>query len=339
MDFFGLDIGSHYLKAVELKQAGDKYDLRAAGTTASTGKGVFSDAENDLTVLAQKIKKLIDELKIGTKNVAVALPEDQVFTRLISLPKLSSQELESALNWEAEQYVPLPLSEITLSHQIVGQTSLQGKEKLEVLLVASPNRLIDKTVQILRSSGLNPISLETEILSMSRSLVGASKETTLLVDLGAKASDLAIVENSQVIFTRSIATAGEALTRAISTGLGLETSRSEEYKKAYGANPERLEGKVLKAIEPVLEAIAKEISAAIQFYVSQKEQRVVKRILLTGGSAMVPNLTYWMTKKVGLEVQIGNPFIQVNQSELLGKLSKETYCFYSVAAGLAMKEA
>ena len=338
MDFFGLDIGSHYLKAVELKKAGDEYDLRAAGTTASTGKGIFSDAESDLTVLSQKIKKLVDELKIGTKNVVVALPEDQVFTRLISLPKLSSQELESALNWEAEQYVPLPLGEITLSHQVVGQTSSQGREKLEVLLVASPNRLIDKTVQVLRSSGLNPISLETEILAMSRSLIGTSKETTLLVDLGAKASDLAIVEKGQVVFTRSIATAGEALTRAVFTNLELEVSRAEEYKKAYGANSERLEGKVLKAIEPVLEAIAKEISAAIQFYVSQKEQQVVKRVLLTGGSTMMPDLTYWMTKKVGLEVQIGNPFTRVKQSDLLSKLPKETYCFYSVAAGLAMKE-
>ncbi len=338
MDFFGLDIGSHYIKAVELKKTADKYDLRAAGMTASTGKGILSDAEADLTTLSQAVKKLIDELKIGTKNVAVALPEDQVFTRLISLPKLSSQELDSALNWEAEQYVPLPLSEITLSHQVVGQTSAQGKEKLEVLLVAAPNRLIDKTIQVLRSSSLNPISLETEILAMSRSLVNSSKETTLLVDLGAKASDLAIVENGQVIFTRSIATAGEALTRSIATSLGMETNQAEEYKKAYGANPDRLEGKVLKAVEPVLESIAREMVAAIQFYSSQKNQQATKRVLLTGGGSMMPELSYFLTQKTGLEVQIGDPFARVNQSELLKQLPRESYCFYSVAAGLAMKE-
>ena len=152
MEFFGLDIGSHKIKAVKLARKGKEFRLVALGSGPATVKGLFSEAESDLTVLAQAIKKLHQETKIATKNVAAALPQDQVFTRVISLPKLSEKELDSALKWEAEQYVPLPLEEVTLAHQIVSEAKGDKKEKIELLLVAAPNHLVDKMTKVLKTA-------------------------------------------------------------------------------------------------------------------------------------------------------------------------------------------
>ena len=141
MDFFGLDIGSHKIKMVKLAKNGDQYRLIALGNATSTQKGVLSDAENDLTALATIIKKLHSEANINTKNVVSALPQDQVFTQVITLPKLSEGELNSALKWEAEQYVPIPLDEVTLTHQILGTVNDNGKEKIVSPKVQSINFL------------------------------------------------------------------------------------------------------------------------------------------------------------------------------------------------------
>jgi len=338
MDFFGLDIGSHNIKAVQLKRAQDKYQLVALSSVPSTPRGLASEAESDLTALAEAIKKLHKEAKITTKNVTTALPEDQVFTRVITLPKLTDEELNSALKWEAEQYVPIPLSEVTLAHQIIGETKENTQEKIEVLLVAVPKRLIDKLLRVLKIAGLNPVSLETEILAMSRSLVAPDSGVTLLVDLGAKATDIAIVENQQVVFTRSIMTAGEALTRAVATSLGIEVAQAEEYKKAYGVDPGKLEGKVSKAIEPIFEVIVKEMEQAIQFYQSEKKASVIKRIVLTGGTAILPEIVSLIAKKLNIETQMGNPFERIVENSLLAKIPENDLPFYAVAVGLAMKE-
>lgn len=337
MDFFGLDIGSHNIKVVQLRKTQDKYQLVALGSAPSTPKGLASDAESDLTALAENIKKLYQEAKVATKNVVGALPEDQVFTRVITLPKLSEEELTSALKWEAEQYVPIPLAEVTLAHQVIGETKQDARQKTEVLLVAAPNRLIDKLLKVLKTANLNPISLETEILSMARSLVPPDSGTTLLVDLGARATDIAIVEQGQVVFTRSISTAGEALTRAVASGLGLEASQAEEYKKAYGVDPKKLEGKVSQVIEPILEVMVKEMEQAIQFYQQEKE-KTVKRIVLTGGTAILPDVVTLLAKKLTIETQIGDPFSRIVKDSLLDKIPKSDLPFYAVAAGLAMKE-
>ena len=337
MDFFGLDIGSYSIKAVQLRKIQDKYQLVALGSAPSTPKGLASEAESDLTALAENIKKLHQEARVTTKNVISALPEDQVFTRVITLPRLSEEELTSALKWEAEQYVPIPLSEVTLAHQVIGETTQDTRQKTEVLLVAAPNRLIDKLLKVLKTAGLNPISLETEILAMSRSLVAPDSEATLLVDLGARATDIAIIEKGQVVFTRSISTAGEALTRAVAGELGLEAGQAEEYKKAYGVDPGKLEGKVSQAIEPILEVIVKEMEQAIQFYQQEKE-KTVKRIVLTGGTAILPEVVPLLAKKLTFETQIGDPFSRVVQDSLLAKIPKNDLLFYTVAVGLAMKE-
>lgn len=338
MDFFGLDIGTSSIKMVRLHRKAGKYHLVALASAPSTTKGLLSEAETDLAALAEVIKKLHQEAKIGTKNVVSALPQDKVFTRIITVPKLSEEELNSALRWEAEQFVPIPLDEATLAHQIVGQIKQDGKEKTRVLLVAAPNRLIKKTVEVLKTAGLNPVSLETEIFSMARSLVVPNSGAVMLVDLGAAATDLAVIENGQPVFVYSIGTGGEALTRAVAAGLDLGGAQAEAYKKAYGVDPQKLEGKLVQAIGPLVEKIAGEMSKAIQFYQSDGGEKKISRVILAGGTAGLPEVANLLAKKLNLEIQLGDPFEQLVKDELQAKIPVSQTFFYVIAVGLAMKE-
>jgi type IV pilus assembly protein PilM len=337
MEFFGLDIGSHKIKIIKLTKSGSQYRLMALGNAPSTQKGILSEAENDLTSLVSIIKKLHQESKINTKNVVSSLPQDQVFTQVVSLPKISENELISALKWEAEQYVPIPLSEVTLTHQIIGESTEKGKEKIEVLLAAAPNRLIDRMVTILKTAGFNLISLELEIMAVARSLIPSNSETTMVVDLGAKATDIAVIDNGQIIFVRSLATAGEALTRAVAAGLGLDINQAEAYKKAYGADPGKLEGKMLEAITPVIEVVVAEMEKIIQFHQLEKNKKI-NRIILTGGTASLPEIASLMVKKLSLEIQLGDPFAQIVKDDLIKKIPQHEIPLYAIATGLAMKE-
>lgn len=337
MEFFGLDIGSHKIKLVQLKKKADQYQLLAFGSASSTAKGLLSESESDLNSLAAVIKKLHREAKISTKNVVTALPQDRVFTRVITLPKLSEEELDSALKWEAEQYVPFPLDEMTLAHQIIRQLDQKGEEKIEVLLVAAPKRLIEKLNRVLKVAGLVPLSLEIEILAVARSLAPADPRPVLLAELGARATDLAIVENGQIAFVNSVPTAGQALTRALVQKFGLKRGQAEAYKKAYGADPQRLEGKVGEAISPLLDIITKEMEKTIQFY-QQTQKKTIALVILTGGTAVLPEVSALLAEKLSLEVQLGDPFNRIIKDKLSEQVPVGEAPLYAAAAGLAMKK-
>lgn len=338
MEFFGLDIGSHNLKVVQLAKSGKEYRLVAFGSVPSTKKGLASEAETDLTALAEAIKKLHQGTKITTKNVTTALPQDQVFTRTVNLPPLSEEELRSAIKWEAEQYVPIPLEEVTIAHQVVGQIKVNGRQKTQVLIVAAPKRLINKTLKVLKTAGLNTVGLETEIIAMARSLVPSGGEMALVVDLGAEATDMAVVENGLVVFSRSISTAGEALTRAVASSLGLDPTQAEAYKKAYGVDPKKLEGKVSQAIGPILDVVVKEIEKTVEYYRTETT-KTVRRVILSGGTAGLPEVVNLMASKLSMEIQVGDPFDQVQSDEMLKKRLVQIQTFlYAVAVGLSMKD-
>lgn len=334
MEFFGLDIGTSSIKACQLSREDGRFRLVALGLTPTPGQGLASEAEKDWRATAEVVKKLINEAKIATRSVATSFPEGQVFTRVIEMPKLSSEELASAIRWEAEQYIPMPLDEVSLDHLDV---SREGADKTEVLLVAAPKTLIDKYLRVLEMAGLNVVSMETELIAASRSLVPAETAPTLLVDFGARATDVAVVRGGMIVYTRSIATAGEAFTRALATGLGMEKAQAEEYKKAYGLESAQLEGKIKQALGPIFDSVVAELKRAIDFYQEHSGDEKIKQVVLMGGTAGLPQATGLMAEKLGVEVQIANPFQKIIETPELASLA-DTASLYAVAVGLAMKE-
>src|SRR3989338_5524664 len=167
---FGLDIGTSTTKLIQLNKNGDKFDLIAHGIISSPPRALASEAIEDQDELSEVLKRLVDEARPTTKNVVTALPESQIFTRVIDMPLLSESELTSALKWEAEQYVPLPLSEVQLDWQILDTLSDEkGKDsKMEILLVAAPKILVEKYIKIFSLADLEAVSIETEQIALNR---------------------------------------------------------------------------------------------------------------------------------------------------------------------------
>lgn len=337
-DFFGLDIGSHSIKLVELTRRADHSALVAAGTVLTPPNVLDSEAPADLAKVADVIRKLRHDLKVAANHVVLALPESQVFSRVVEMPNLTEAEVASAIKWEAEQYVPIPLTEVNIDWQIL--TPAGGKDnKIEVLLVAAPTILVNKYLQVLKLADLTPISFETEIIAVARSLISNTigSPTTLIISLGASTTDLTAVRAGRISFTRSIATGGLALTRAVAQELGFEMDQAEEYMKTYGLDSSQLEGKLTAAIKPVFDVVVNEIRRAIAYYIGKNPNDPIKRIVVSGGAAKLPGLVVYLADELGIEVQMANPWEGVELPEGLGSKLVDSGPTYAVAVGLAMK--
>ncbi|MBI5465097.1 type IV pilus assembly protein PilM [Candidatus Gottesmanbacteria bacterium] len=334
----GLDIGSQTIKLVELAPKDKGYWLQAAGIAPTPPKGFASDAQPDLEAVSVAIKKLVLDNRVANRQVNASLPESQIFTRVIEMPPLTETELASAIKWEAEQYVPMPLAEVKMDFAIL-TTPKKGEEgKMEVLLVAAPLTLISKYKKILEMAGLTPVSLESEIIAISRSLVGSSLTPTLIINLGAVTTDISIIRGGVLTFTRSIASGGEALARAVAKEMGFELSQAEEYKRTYGFEEDKLEGKILAAIKPIFDTVIEEIKRSLIFYQDKYPEEPIKIVSLCGGTAKLPGLVVYLAQNLSIETQIGNPWVNVTWDKKIFPKIEEEGPVFAVATGLAMKE-
>lgn len=337
---FGLDIGATTIKAVWLNHEKNGYILQACYTAQTPPKGMISESPVDQEEMSQALRKVVSEAKITTPYVNVALPENQVYTRVIEMPVLSDKELSSAIIWEAEQYIPVPLESISFDYKVLARpTQAQSTEKMHVLLVGAPKVLINKYDQILSMAGLGIASLETEILSTLRALVfGENFPPSLIVTIGAISTSLAIVRSGIITFTYSIPLGGVAISRAIAADFGFTVTQAEEYKKTYGMGKQTLGGKIGKSSEPILMSILAEIKKAIAFDNEKyKENDPLRQILLSGGTAKLPGIELFFAQNCGVETVIANPW-KVLASQNVPKEILESATDYTVAVGLAMKD-
>jgi len=335
----GLDIGTKTIKILELGKDRSSYVLKGSGVVGYSGTP-FETIEDDkgLSVLAGLISKLYKEAGISKKQVSISLPENKVYTRTIKFPLLTDQEIESAVKWEAGQYVPIPIEEAIIQYQIIERNEKKVPPEVVVLLVSVQQSFVEKYMKLMKMAGLNAVFVESELLSLVRAVAPKDK-ISLLVDFGASSTDIVIAKNANLVFSRSVPTAGDALTRAVSRSLGVEISQAEEYKKTYGLNKSKLEGKVVASLEPIIKSILDEIKKAMHFYQTEEKGEMPRQVIFSGGSAGLPEVASMVTKELGLEFLIADPFSSnVKMSDEARKTIINYSPLYSIAVGLAMRE-
>lgn len=333
----GLDIGSKTIKVVELSKEKNKFALKGVGVAGYSGQpleALKDDAE--MASLAETLKKLFKDAKISSKQVSLSLPEPQVFTRVIKFPLLTDQEISSAVKWEAEQYIPIPVADAVIQHQILERKETATPPSVSVLLIAAPRVLVDKYIKVVGMAGLTTMSLETSLLALERALA-PEKGSVFLLDFGSRSTNIAIVKDSQLVFSRSIPTAGEVFTRAVSQALGVDLRQAEEYKRTYGFIESQLEGKVAAALTPVLRVVTDEIRKATHFYQSELQGASPTALIISGGSVGLPEVIGTLTKNLNIEVVIGNPFSKVVVGAETAKSLAAYAPLYPVAVGLALR--
>lgn len=333
----GLDIGTASIKVVQLEKSGDKFKLLAAGIASTPKGGIESDGEQDLVNLASAIKRLMTDTKIATKAVNIALPEDKVFTRVIKLPYLTDQEVDSAISWQAEPYIPIPVSEANLDYQVIHRESPAGGKPggVDVLLVAAPKALVSKYIKVCEMAGLSISILETELMALSRSVVGGS-QVSVVVDSGESSTGIGIVQGGHVLVSHSVSSGGAVLTRAVAASLAVSPEQAEEYKKTYGMG-KALEGKVRAALEPVIRVIVDEIRKAIQYYKTEAGEVAPSSIIISGGLAGMPEVISFFSNSLNMETVVGDPFVKIVKDARISGAFAAYSPLYGIAIGLAMQ--
>jgi type IV pilus assembly protein PilM len=334
--YFGLDFGTSSLKIAQVSLSGPKSFVTTAIGLVQNPVGTLAFGDKTTSdKLLPAVKQLMHDAGIHDKRAVISVPESKVYSRIVSMPNMSDAELASAVNWEAEQFVPIPVSEVEIDYSVIKRPPKGvSNQNMLVYLVAAPKKYLQSLVDFLVLAGIEPIAVESEMIAVSRSLsFGGFTGSTLMVHIGALSTVMAIVDGDALLFSYVMETGGVAMTRALSQALSLPIMQAEEYKRTYGLDPQQLEGKVKTGLLVVVDSVVAEIRKAIEYHASVNKTQV-SRIVLSGGGAYLPALTSYLSQAFGgFEVVIADPFMYGKAGHGI-KIPAEK-AVYSVALGLA----
>jgi type IV pilus assembly protein PilM len=337
-DFFGLDIGSTAVRLVQLR-AGNPKTLVKYAYVPLEGKIALSESKADQQKLVEVVSQLVKQASVSTRNVAVGIPSQRVFTTVADVERLATSELSKAITYQADSLIPTPLAESKIDWQLLGD-SPTDKTKQEILLSSVTNKFVEDRLDMLESVGLNVVAFEPDNLAMARALsVPNDSGAQLILDVGQRSTDLVVILGGMPHLTRSIPTGVETILKAATQNLNVDEKQASQFVFKFGLSKDKLEGQVFAAISSTIDLLSSEIEKSIKFFQTRYTGTKIDRIIVTGGASVIPEFPLYIANKFNLNVEIGNAwrgvsFSQDRQNELLA-ISNQ----FAVAVGLAERSA
>ena len=335
--FLGIDIGSTSIKIVELEKEGGQAKLNSYGFSENIKTNQF-DWQSDTSFTAGIINKICEQAGMISRNAVSALPTFSVFSSIINLSNITKKDLAQAVQWEAKKIIPLPLEEMILDWKTIDDTATNKAGNLRLLLTGAPRSLVKKYINIFKEAKINLLSLETETFSLVRSLLGNDKSTVMIVEIGAMSTDVSIVDKSIPMLNRSIDIGGNSITKDLAMRLNIDSKSAEQFKYDLGINAidsksDNMPAVIIDSVSPIINGI----KYAINLF-QNKYNKKTEKIILSGGSALVPNIANYLAKILDIKVIIGDPWARVSCPVDLEPLLNEIGPKMSIAIGLAMRE-
>jgi len=339
----GIDIGTTSIKVVELNQQNGVITLQNYGMLENFGHLERENAAIQTSSLkimdemtASLLKELLKAMGQSSRNVVFSLPAFSSFVTVMELPSVSEKEVVRAIPYEARQYVPFPLTEVVLDWEILSPLPGVAAGRTEVLLIAVLQEVVNKYYRIAELAGLKLKALELEPLSLARAMVGQDPTATIVIDMGARATSISIVDEKNVRLTHDIDTAGNDLTMSVARGLNISPIKAEELKRARGLSVASDQQFLPALMTPILDSVINEVKKMMRRYMDHT-RRDIKKAVLTGGAVLPPGIKEYFAKELGIDTLLGNPFAHVSYNHMLEPIIKESGNEYSVALGAALK--
>lgn len=341
----GIDIGSYSAKVISLGAIkGNKATLLGLGMAQLPMDLVLNWEDEPVpakTAISQAIKSLVLKSKLGGKKyVSTSVSGDSIVVKQITMPLMAPAELKAAIVTEAEQYIPYSINEVNLSHQILSTSQVENQ--MTVLLVAARKNVVNNYIEAINAAKLRPAVIDVDGLALCNAYEFAypgNTDNLALVDIGANMINIIVVNRGIPVVIKDEPGGGQFLTDEIGLQFDLNCQEAEAVKfgAQEAANPaeaavvvDRVVGNWIAAVERVMD-LAKSENAAYQ----------AKKILLSGGSSLIPGLTQEFEKYFGLPASLFNPLATLNYNS---KKIDPNYISYvgpqmAVSFGLALRKA
>ena len=338
-EVIGIDIGSSSVKVIQLKEQKSGWTLQNIGLIPLPPEAIVDNTLMDSSSVVDATKNLLKSLNIKAKEVISSVSGNSIIIRKILLPTMTQEELDDQIQWEAEQYIPFDINDVHIDFQILSQDD-RDPSKMSVLLAASKKDIVNDYVAVFNEAGLKLSVMDVDAFAVQNAFElnydPEPEEVSSLINIGASIMNINIVKGGFSLFTRDVQMGGNLYTEEIQKQFSIRSDEAELLKLTHDTNDvDRLDS----VISRINETIAMEIRRSLDFYNSTATEGKIDKVFLSGGCAKIPFLTDAISERLGLPVEIINPFqkIACNEKEFDPDYLQEMGPLVTVAVGLATR--
>ena len=357
----GLDIGTDHIRVAQVVPRGSSYVLTGYGMIGIPMGAVVEGEIVDTEAVASAVRELWRRAGIKTKNVVIGVSNQKVVVRLIDMQYMERTELAGAIQYQAQDYIPIPVEDAILDFQVIGDYMTASDEHMmEVLLVAAQRDMIAASVTAVEAAGLKLQQIDVTSFAIVRGLMGVTPsvlpeeseegEAIGVIHITSGITNIAVVEKDVPRFTRVSSLAGNEFTQAIANVLNLTFDEAEELKirvglpdveqhvapSVDGVDPQRAQ-MAQDALEREVSKFIAEVRRSLDYYLTQATQvRTIRKILLTGSGAQLRNLAGYLEKGLQADVVLADPLAHVQVSPGIQQMVMEDRMGCVAAIGLAL---
>lgn len=344
----GLDIGSHSIKAVELKSKRGKekgYVLKKIGYELLPPDAIVEGTVIDSTAVVETIKMIFDENKITNKNVAISVSGNSVIIKKISLPPMESEELAESIIWEAKHNIPYPYEETNVDYAVLKPPGYSERNNLDILLVAAKKDKIANYSNVISQARKNLEAIEVDVFALQNALELNYPEiindkTMAVINLGANITNVIIIEKGNPQLFRDLSIGGSFFTENLSKDLSISFDEAEKLIK--GLPVQNIQTDQYKTVLNMnIQNLLDEIEKTFSFYeAGEKTGKKIDFVFLSGGLSKLKDLHTSFERKFNIKTDILNPFknIDYDEKKFDSIYFDELYPLFGVATGLALRE-
>lgn len=332
--FTGIDIGSYAVKAVSLTGSKGSFTLKSAACVKLPRNE--SHGNTSVSFLTDFIRQ--NNIKRG--RTAALMTGHSLMFRHFYLPQMPDKDLKEAVKWEIRKEVAIPPSELISDYVLAGNAVKTADNSRSIIAFAAVRKEVDAVIALFKGTGLDLKLIEvipTVLLaSFDANNTWEPGVNYAMLDVGETKSTLAIFKDRQLSFAREFSLGGQDLTRALAAALKKGEDEADELKLSTDAGRGGEGGMFLKP----LEKLCSELQRSFNYYQAQFREGAVSKLFLTGGSARLKGLDYFITDTIGVQAFVDDPFKKIRiPKEAAGGGLGELAPVFSTAMGLAVRAA
>ena len=340
-DVVALDIGSSSIKLVQMSQTKSGWNLEKLGLAQLPPEAIVDGSIIDSMTVTSTLTELMKDKGVSARDAVTSLSGHSVIIKKVTMGAMTDEELAESIQWEAEQYIPFPMTDVNIDFQILGE-DIEGQGQIDVMLVAVKKDVINDYTNVLNEAGLNPVVVDVDSFALENMMeinyVVSPDENLVMVNIGASITSISVIVGGITVFTRSIPMGGNQFTEEIQRRFNINFNDAEAAKRGTeiaGVDSEELAG----VIEGVTTNLTIEIKRSMDFFLAGSQDMFISKIILSGGGSLTGGLLEMLQDRSGLNVEFVNPFNNVEGSsiEVEGKPLSEMSPFFAVAVGLATR--
>lgn len=356
----GVDIGNSSIKVVSMKKGPNGPQITGLAIEPLPQDAMVDGAINDPKFIADKIRKIRKDNNLPTDNCVTALAAQNAILRFIHFPVMPDEELQIAVRNEAEHYVPYPIEDVHIDFARLAEVEEEGMKRYLVLLVVSQRDFVESIEQVFKEAGLSLSAVEIDSLSILNSIENSLKlpgmdgaeddpfgggggekgEVVASITIGARTTNVSIMKNGILRFTRAIPIAGNNIT-AVIQNVFKETFEEAERTKIDAGIQLDVDGgadqEFTEVVQTTIEELAGEVRRSFDYFKAQTREPMIHRVILSGGTAKLRRLDYFLTNEFGINVEMANPLEGVEVALPNPELLQEYLQDFSTAIGLALR--